>query len=79
MEAVKRATTSTPQSKDKLLQEGWSVPIKGSVCDLSVADAGVCLASTSNAKKVMSELKGTQPLANLAPANIDNNGQEVHV
>ena len=77
--SLKRISSGAIQTKDKLLSEGWSVPVKDTVRDLSVTAAGVCLASTSDARKAMAELKGTQPLGILAPANIDGQGQDLHV
>ena len=47
--------------------------------DLSASEPGVCLAMTSEAKKIGNELKGEQPLAIFAPSNIDGKGKEIHV
>ena len=77
--SVKHVSSNATQKKDKLLQEGWSVPVAETVRDLCVTAAGVCLSSISEARKAMNELKGTQPLGILAPANIDGQGQELHV
>ena len=40
---------------------------------------GICLVSTSEARKVVKEFKGDKPLAILVPSNITGAGEEVHV
>ena len=47
--------------------------------DLSASEPRVCLATTSEARKVVKELKGDKALAVLSPSNIDGQGSEVHV
>ena len=51
--STKRITSGVPQSKDKLMSEGWSVPVTETVRDLSVTNAGACLTSTSEDRKAM--------------------------
>ena len=65
--------------KDKLFSDGWSVPVVRSVADLNVSKPGVCLVSSSEARKAINKLKGLQPLAILFQANICNRGEELHV
>ena len=65
--------------KDKLFSDGWSVPVVRSIADLNVSEPGVCLVSSSEARKAIKELKGLHPLAILSPANIDNRGEKLHV
>ena len=65
--------------KDKLLSEGWSVPVVGSITELNVSEPGISLVSTSETRKAIKELKGLHPLAILYQANIDNRGEELHV
>ena len=55
------------------------MPVLGSVADLNISEPGVCLVSSSEARKAVAELKGAHPLAILSPANIENRGQELHV
>ena len=76
---VKRVTAAVSSVKDQLLKDGWSVPVFGSVADLNISEPGVCLVSSSEARKAVAELKGAHPLAILSPANIENRGQELHV
>ena len=76
---VKSSGTNTAQSKTKLLGSGWSVPVFSAISELKVGEPGVCMASVSEAKKAIAELKGEKPLAVLCPANIDAKGEEVHV
>ena len=47
--------------------------------ELSVSEHRICFASSSEAKNVVNELKGEQPLAILVPSNIDGQGEETHV
>ena len=65
--------------KGKLLKDGWSVPVLGSIADLNISEPGVCLVSSSEARKAVAELKGAHPLAILFPANIDTRGQDLQV
>ena len=65
--------------KDKLLPNGWSVPIIASVSEMSSTGPGICLVSTTDGKKLVNELKSDCPLAILVPTNISGTGEEVHV
>ena len=76
---VKRVTAAVSLVKDQLLKDGWSVPVFGSVADLNISEPGVCLVSSSEARKAVAELKGAHPLAILSPANIENRGHELNV
>ena len=76
---VNRAKARAVDTKDKLVPGGWSVAVKSGVSELITSEPGVCLASVSEAKKVVAELKGAHPLAILSPANINGAGQEIHV
>ena len=76
---VKRATTSVAPVKDKLVNDGWSVPIVTSIADLNIAEPVVCLVSSAEARKAVKELTGVHALAILSSANTDNRGQELHV
>ena len=71
---IHRASDPNVHSKEKLLDNGWSVPIKQSVSELSASEPGVCLATTSEARKAVKELKGDKALAVLSPSNIDGQG-----
>ena len=77
--AVKHAKVVTSESKDKLLPNGWSVPTKHSVSEMCSSEPRICLVSTAEARKRLKELKGEHPLAIVAPSNITNTGDEVHV
>ena len=73
-------TRNPPDSKhDNLLQEGWSVPVKTSIADLHIGECGVCLVSTSQARKALPELKSEKALAVLSPMVINGIGEEIHV
>ena len=76
---VKPTKVTATDSKDKLLPNGWSVPIKSAIAEMRSTEPGICLASTAEARKLVNELKGEHPLAILAPANITCIGEEVHV
>ena len=76
---IHRASDASVHSKEKLLDNGWSVPIKQSVSELSASEPGVCLATTSEARKAVKDLKSDKALAVLSPSNIDGQGSEVHV
>ena len=80
---VKRAksTVGTEQDrKDKLEADGWSVPVKANVSEMSSNSPGVCLASCSEARRALEELRGAvAPMAVLAPANIEGKGVETSV
>ena len=69
---MKRAAVATSQVKDKLLSEGWSVPVVPCINDLNVAEPGNCLVSNSEARKAIKELKRVHALAFVSPANIVN-------
>ena len=75
---VKRPNARVVDTKDKLVPGGWSVAVKSCVSELIISEPGVCLASVSDAKTVMSELKGSHPLAILVPTNVNGAGQEIH-
>ena len=47
--------------------------------ELNIGEPGVCMASVSEAKKAITELKGEKPLAILCAANIDMKEEEGHV
>ena len=72
---AKRAGTTAILTKDKLLEDGWSVPVKASIADLDAAEPGVCLVSTAEARKAITELFSLHPLAILSPVNVDAKGQ----
>ena len=55
------------------------VPIKQSISELSASELGVCLATTSEARKAAKDLKSEKALAVPSPSNIDDPGSEVHV
>ena len=55
------------------------MPIRAGISDLTVSGAGVCLVSSAEARKAILELKSEKALAILAPANINNVGEELHV
>ena len=76
---VKRVTASVSAVKDKLVSDGWSVPVVDSIANLNISEPSVCLVSSAEARKAVKEVKGVQALAILAPVNIDNRGQELHV
>ena len=76
---MKSSNTKTTQSKDKLLGPDWSVPVFSSISELKVGEPGVCMASVSETKKAIAELKGEKALAVVCPANIDSKGEELHV
>ena len=76
---MKNAKVTASDSKDKLLPNGWSVPIKASITEINSMEPGKCLATTAEARKLVNELKGEHPLAILMPANITGTGEEVHV
>ena len=76
---VKRQSAATTPVKDKLLSDRWSVPIVGCIAELKVGEPGVCLVSSSEARKAIQELKSDHALAILSPSNIDNRGEELHV
>ncbi len=65
--------------KDKLVENGWSVPIKSGLSELSSSAPGVCLVSSAEARKAVKELKSEHALAILSPTNADKKGEEVHV
>ena len=71
---VKSLRAAVPSSKDKLLQTGWSVPVKSCIGDFAASEPGVCFALKAEAKKIVSELKGEQPLAMLVAAPINGKG-----
>ena len=54
---IHRASDPSVYSKEKLLDNGWSVPIKQSISELSASELGVCLATTSEARKAAKDLK----------------------
>ena len=64
---IHRASDPSVYSNEKLLDNGWSVPIKQSVSELSASEPGVCLATTSEARKAVKELNGDKALAVLSP------------
>ena len=76
---VKSAKSSGSEIRDKLLQNGWSVPIKSSVTEMSSSTPGICLVSNVEARKIVKELKGEHALAILSPSNITGSAEEVHV
>ena len=76
---VKVSKMPSAELKDKLVANGWSVPIKQSPSDMRSSEPGICLVSTSDGRKLVKELKGDHPLAILVPTNITNTGEEVHV
>ena len=76
---VKASKGPSADVKDTLLPNGWSVPIRAGISDLTVSGAGVCLVSSAEARKAILELKSEKALAILAPANINNVGEELHV
>ena len=61
------------------MPEGWSAQPKSCVSKLCLSEAGVCLVSTSEARRALSELEGEQPLAVLSPLNIDGAGMKINV
>ena len=69
---MQRGTVITSQVKDKLLSEGWSVPVVACINDLNIAEPGNCLVSTSEARKAVKALKGVHSLAIVSSANIRN-------
>ena len=75
---VKRPNVQVVDTKDKLVPGGWSVAVKFCVSELIISEPGVCLASVSEAKKVLSELKGSHPLAILVPTNVNGTGREIN-
>ena len=76
---IHRASDPSVHSHENMLDNGWSVPIKQSVSELSASEPGVCLATTSEARKAVKDLKSDKALAVLSPSNIDGQGSEVHV
>ena len=50
---VKRATVTVSYVKDKLLGEGWSVPVVVCITDLNFSKVGICMVSHSEAWKAM--------------------------
>ena len=65
--------------KDVLLPEGFSGKVVASTAGRSAQEPTVCLASMSEARAALAELKSSKPMAVLAPANIDSKGKEVSV
>ena len=63
------------ETRDKLLPDEWSVPIKNSVGEMISSQPGFCLVSTSEAKTLVEELKGDHALAILEASNIDGTGE----
>ena len=47
--------------------------------ELAISEPRISSASTSEANKIVNELKGEQPLSILVPSNIDGKGEEIHV
>ena len=76
---MKRPSVVSSLLKDKLFSEEWSGPVVGSISDLNVAEPGVGVVSSSEARKAINELKGTHALALLSPANVHNSGKESYV
>ena len=71
-----REKTEDAKSGDELLQEGISVPVKTSFANMSTNDSGICLCSTSEAKRALAMMWGDKPAAVLAPMNIEGRGVE---
>ena len=67
------------ETRDKLLPNGWSVPVKQSILEMKSSEPGICLVSTADAKNIAKELKGDHALAVLSPSNITGVGEEVNV
>ena len=80
---VEQKPKKTNQKKDVpkyvLLPEGFSGKVVASTAELSAQEPTVCLASMSEARAALAELKSSKPMAVLAPANIDSKGKEVSV
>ena len=53
--------------------------MKTSIADLHIGECGVCLVSTSQARKALLELKSEKALAVLSPMLINCIGEEIHV
>ena len=47
--------------------------------ELNIGEPSICMASVSEAKNAITELKGEKPLAILCAANIDMKGEELQV
>ena len=75
----KKEKTDEPKSGDVLLQEGISVPVKASFADMSANDTGICLCSTSEAKRALAMMWSDKPAAVLSPKNIEGRGVEKDV
>ena len=67
---VKSVKSAFSETRDKLLPNGWSVPIKNTITEMSSSAPGICLVSNTEARKIVKELKGEHALAILAPSNI---------
>ncbi len=80
---VKKAKTETSGSnvggKDVLESEGWSVPVRACLADLNATTPGICLVSTAEAKRALGDLRGDEPMAILAPMNVNEEGTEMPV
>ena len=65
-----------PKVSDELLQEGISVPVKASFAEMSTNDSGICLCSTSEAKRALAMMWSDKPAAVLSPTNVEGRGVE---
>ncbi len=65
-----------PWTGDVLVQDGISVPVRASFAEMSINDSGICLCSTSEAKRARAMMWSDKPAAVLSPTNIDGQGIE---
>ena len=80
-QTVKKQKTEKIENlaKDILVPEGWSAPVVKDMGQMIVNSPGVCLASVLTVRKALGEFKSQMPLAALAPVNVDEKGQIIHV
>ena len=73
---IKSAKSTGSETRDKLLPNGWSVPIKNTITEMSSSAPGLCLVSNVKARKLVKELKGEHALAILAPRTSLDQGKK---
>ena len=56
---IKRRNARVVDTTDKLVLGRWSVAVKSCVSELIISEPCICLAFVLEAKKIMSELKGS--------------------
>ena len=77
---TRRKPEPVERKPDVLVQTGFSVAVRETMCDLRQHRSGVCLASSKETEQaLLEELKSDQPCAILCPTRVKDDARELHV